>query len=80
MDTRVTEGSMRKTNWRLVIVGLAMILLGLGFYIGMGTMERKSNDPVALMQTVGTASGAVGGLGAVMAIFGLIGQHRRDGA
>ena len=35
---------MRKTNWRLVIVGLAMILLAFGFFAGMGLMAGRSND------------------------------------
>ena len=70
---------MRRTNWRLVIVGLAMIILAAGFFIGMATMAKQSNDPVALMQTVGSVSGAVAALGAVMAIVGLIGRRPPDG-
>ncbi len=66
---------MRKANFRLVIVGLAMIVLAAGFFLVMGSMAKQSNDPVALMQTVGTVSGVVGALGAVMAIFGFIGRR-----
>jgi hypothetical protein len=71
---------MRKTNWRLVIVGVGMILLAGGFFIFMGTLTSRSNDPATLMQTVGTVSGVVGGLGAVMAILGMLGRGRRDAA
>jgi hypothetical protein len=71
---------MRKTNWRLVITGVAMAVLGCGFFVLMGAMAGQPNDPAALMQTVGTVSGGVGGLGAVMAVFGLIGRRRPDPA
>jgi TRAP-type mannitol/chloroaromatic compound transport system permease large subunit len=67
---------MRTTNWRLVITGLVMIVLAIGFFIGMGAMAGRSNDPATMMQTVGQVSGAVGGIGLVMAIFGLIGRRR----
>jgi len=65
---------MRQKNWRVVIVGLVLVLLAIGFYIVMLSMAPKSTDPAALMRTVGTVSGAVGGLALVMIIFGLIGK------
>ena len=71
---------MRRTNWRLVMTGVVMILLAFGFFIFMAGMTGRSNDPAALMQTVGSVSGVVGGLGAVMAIVGLIGKRRQDAA
>jgi hypothetical protein len=71
---------MRRTNWRLVVTGVVMILLAFGFFIVMTGMTGRSNDPAALMQTVGSVSGVVGGLGAVMAIVGLIGKRRQDAA
>jgi phage-related minor tail protein len=52
---------MRQKNWRAVIVGML-------------TIAPRSTYPAALMQTVGTVSGAVGGLSLVMIIFGLIGK------
>ena len=70
---------MRKTNWRLVIVGLVLVALAAGFFLVMAGMAKQSNDPVAMMQTVGAVSGGVGGvggLGAVMAIFGFIGRRQ----
>ena len=66
---------MRKVNWRLVIVGLALIVLAIGFFAGMGSMAGRSNDAASMMQTVGTVSGVVGALGAVMALFGFIGKR-----
>ncbi|HWZ38589.1 MAG TPA: hypothetical protein VNY08_09840 [Bradyrhizobium sp.] len=66
---------MRKTNWRLVIVGLVLVVLAFGFFAGMGLMGSRSNDPVAMMQTVGMVSGVVGALGVVMAVFGFIGRR-----
>ena len=66
---------MRKVNWRLLIVGLVLILLAIGFFAGMGSMAGRSNDAVSMMQTVVTVSGLVGALGAVMALFGFIGKR-----
>jgi hypothetical protein len=69
---------MRKTKWRLVITGLVMIVLACASFVVMGSVTARSNDPVALMQTVGTVSGCVGALGAVMASFGFVGRRRPD--
>ena len=66
---------MRKTNWRLVIVGLVLVVLAVGFFASMGTMAGRSNDPATMMQTVGTVSGFVGALGAIMAVFGFVGRR-----
>jgi len=65
---------MRKRNWRVVIVGFVLIILAIGFYLFMLTTASKSNDPVGLMQTVGTVGGVVCGLALVMIVVGLIGK------
>ena len=66
---------MRRRNWRIVIVGLVMILAAAGFFLGMQGVAPKSNDPVAMMRTVGQAAGAVSGIGLVMLIVGWIGKR-----
>src|SRR5260370_34243816 len=65
---------MRKRNGRLIVVG--GVLLGLAglFFLAMLGMVPRSNDPVALMRTVGQVSGVVGGLSIAMIIVGLIGK------
>ena len=65
---------MRRKNWRIVIVGFILIVLALGFYFFMLSIAATSNDPAALMQTVGTVAGAAVGLSLVMIILGLIGK------
>jgi hypothetical protein len=65
---------MRRKNWRIVVVGFVLIVMALGFYFYMLSIASKSNDPVALMQTVGAVSGAVGGLSLALIIVGLIGK------
>jgi len=65
---------MRRKNWRIVVVGFVLIVLALGFYFFMLSIASKSTDPVALMQTVGTVSGVIGGLSLVMIVVGLIGK------
>ena len=69
---------MRRTNWRLVIVGVVLIVAAAGFFFWMSGMAPKSNDPVAMMQTVGEVSGAVAGLSVVLIIFGLIGKKPKQ--
>jgi hypothetical protein len=65
---------MQRKNWRIIIVGFVLIVLALGFYFFMLSIASTSNDPVALMQTVGTVSGAAIGISLVMIIIGLIGK------
>jgi hypothetical protein len=41
----------------------------------MLSIASKSNDPAALMRTVGQVSGVAGGLGVAMIVIGLIGKE-----
>lgn len=66
---------MRRRNWRLIIVGFVLLVLGLLFFVFMQSVAAQSNDPIALMQTVGTVVGVVGGISLVMIIAGLIGKR-----
>ena len=63
---------MRRMNARVVIVGATLLGLAALFFFGMLRVAPKSNDPAAMMRTVGQVAGAVGGVGVVMVIFGLI--------
>ena len=65
---------MRQKNRRLVIVGGVLVVLAVGFFLFMMGIAPRSNDPAALMTTVGQVSGAVGGLSLVMIVIGLIGK------
>jgi len=58
----------------MIIVGFVLIVLALGFYFFMLSIASTSTDPMALMQTVGTVSGAAVGISLVMIIIGLIGK------
>ncbi|HUJ48389.1 MAG TPA: hypothetical protein VLV55_14740 [Rhizomicrobium sp.] len=68
---------MRQRNTRLIAVGIVLIILAIGFFFVMMGMAPKSNDPKSMMETVGQASGAVGGIAIVMVIFGLIGKKKQ---
>jgi hypothetical protein len=50
------------------------VLAAGAFFFGMETTAPRSNNPVALMQTVGQVSGVVGALGLVMLAYGLVGR------
>jgi uncharacterized protein (TIGR03382 family) len=67
---------MRRKNWRVASVGLILILAAVAFFVSMQSAAPRSNDPAALMQTVGQVSGGVGALGLVMLGVGLIGRRR----
>jgi hypothetical protein len=58
-----------------VIVGVVLIVIALAFFVFMRSIAATSNDPMALMQTVGTVSGVVTGISVVMIIVGLIGKR-----
>jgi len=68
------QKTMRRKNWRIIIVGFVLIVMALGFYFFMLSIASTSTDPAALMQTVGTVSGAAVGISLVMIIIGLIGK------
>jgi hypothetical protein len=70
--TRLGEKNMRRINARVVIVGAVLMGLAALFFFGMLTIAPKSNDPVAMMRTVGQVAGAVGSLGIAMIIYGLV--------
>ena len=65
---------MRRTNWRLVIVGGVLIVLAAGFFLVMLGLAPKSNDPKTMLATVGEVSGVVGGIALAMIAAGLIGK------
>ena len=65
---------MRQRNLRLIAVGTVLLVLAVLFFLSMRDMTLWSNDPVALMRTVGEVSGVVGGISLVMIVFGLVGR------
>jgi hypothetical protein len=65
---------MHQKNMRLVIVGVVLMLAAPAFFFFFLSMAPKSNDPAALMQTVGQVSGVVGAIGFIMLVFGLVGK------
>jgi uncharacterized membrane protein len=62
---------MRQTNRRLVIVGAILMAAAIGFFVYMSSVASTSNDPKALMETVGEVSGVAGAIGALMIVFGV---------
>lgn len=66
---------MRRRNMRIVIVGFVLMVVAVVFFLFMRSIASTSNDPVSLMQTVGTVTGVVTGISVVMIIAGLIGKR-----
>jgi hypothetical protein len=69
------EKTMPARNTRFIVVGAVMIGAAVGFFLYMASAAGSSNDPQALMQTVGQVSGAIGGIGAVMIVLGALGRN-----
>ena len=67
---------MRRKNMRSVVVGIALIVLAVGFYLFMLSVASKPTDPKALMETVGTVSGVGIGISVAMIVVGLIRNER----
>jgi hypothetical protein len=70
---------MRKRNLRLIVVGVVLLGAAGLFFLAMMGMIPRSNDPAALMSTVGQVSGVVGGISIAMIIVGLIGKKAPTG-
>jgi hypothetical protein len=58
----------------LTIVGVGLLVTAGLLFLAMMGMIPRSNDPAALMSTVGQVSGVVGGISIAMIIVGLIGK------
>jgi protein-S-isoprenylcysteine O-methyltransferase Ste14 len=67
------ERLVRPKNLRLIIGGLVLVLFAVVFFLFGVQMIPRSNDPAAMMQTVGQVCGVVGTLGLLLAIAGLLG-------
>ncbi|MFN8413987.1 MAG: hypothetical protein U0Z26_16525 [Anaerolineales bacterium] len=65
---------MRKRNWRVVIVGMVLAALVLGFFFFMVSIASQSTDPGTLLQTVGAVTGVVLVISMIMIVSGLIGK------
>ncbi|MEP6880759.1 MAG: hypothetical protein ABI866_02135 [Dokdonella sp.] len=66
---------MRRKNMRFVITGSVLIAAAVLFFLFFLSIAAKSNDPAAMMRTVGTVSGVVIGLGLFLLISGWIGKN-----
>ena len=53
---------------RLFFAGLLAVVLAAAFFVYMQGQARASNDPVAMMRTVGQVCGVAGGIGLAMII------------
>ncbi len=65
---------MRRKNMRFVVTGSILIASAILFFLFFLSIAAKSNDPAAMMRTVGTVSGVVIGLGLFLLISGWIGK------
>lgn len=65
---------MRQRNWRLVIVGIFLIVLAFVIFLFVPSLGAYSTDPVEFTRLIGQISQVIIGVGVAMIIFGLIGK------
>ncbi|HJT96805.1 MAG TPA: hypothetical protein VJ696_00680 [Rhodanobacteraceae bacterium] len=65
---------MRQPNKRVAATGAGLVALAIVFFLYMMSIASKSNDPKALMETVGQVCGVAGAIGLVMIVLGLLGR------
>jgi len=65
---------MRHVNRCFVGTGAVLIAAAIGFFVYMMGMAPRSNDPKALMETVGEVSGVASAVGVVLIVLGLRGK------
>lgn len=65
---------MRQPNKRVAFTGAGLIVAAIVFFLFFFGIAGKSNDPKALMETVGQVSGVAIGIGIVMIVLGLRGR------
>ena len=66
---------MRRKNMRFVVTGSVLIAAAILFFLFFLSIATKSNDPAAMMRTVGTVSGVVIALGLFLLISGWVGKN-----
>jgi hypothetical protein len=66
---------MRQPNNRVAITGAVLAAAAVVFFFYMMSIASKSNDPKALMETVGQVSGVAGAIGIIMIVLGLRGRN-----
>jgi len=66
---------MRQPNKRVAITGAVLVAAAVAFFLFFLTIASKSNDPKALMETVGQVSGVAGAIGIVMIVLGMRGRN-----
>jgi hypothetical protein len=65
---------MRQPNKRVAVTGAVLVAAAIGFFLCFMSIASASNDPKALMETVGQVSGTAGAIGVVMIVLGLRGK------
>ena len=66
---------MRKPNKRVAFTGAGLVAAAIVFFLFFLSIAAKSNDPKALMETVGQVSGVAGAIGIVMIVLGMRGKN-----
>ncbi len=65
---------MRQPNKRVAFTGAGLIAAAIAFFLYMMSIAPTSNDPKAMLATLGQVSGVAIGIGIVMIVLGIRGK------
>ena len=65
---------MRQRNWRLVIVGIFLIVIAFAIFLFVPSLGAYSTDPVEFTRIIGQVAEVVIGVSVALIIIGLIGK------
>jgi hypothetical protein len=65
---------VRQPNKRVAFTGAGLVAAAILFFLFFLSIASKSNDPKALMETVGQVCGVAGAIGVVMIVLGIRGK------
>ena len=65
---------MRKRNWRLVIVGIFLIVIAFAIFLFVPSLGAYSTDPVEFTRIIGNVSEVIIGVSVALIVIGLIGK------
>jgi hypothetical protein len=66
---------MRQPNKRVALTGAGLVAAAIVFFLYFMSIASTSNDPKALMETVGQVAGVASAIGIVMIVLGLRGRN-----
>lgn len=65
---------MRKRNWRLVIMGIFLIVIAFAIFLFVPSLGAYSTDPVEFTRLIGQVAQVIIGVSVALIVIGVIGK------